>query len=61
MLRMMQVDELKKGMGFPKDFLLPEGTRREQIMMLGNAVCPPVMEAVVRSLCADRLAAKTAA
>jgi DNA (cytosine-5)-methyltransferase 1 len=61
MLRMLQVDELKKGMGFPKDFQMPEGTRREQIMMLGNAVCPPVMEAVVRSLCADLLASKTAA
>jgi len=61
MLRMLQVDELKKGMDFPKEFELPSGSRRERIMMLGNAVCPPVMEAVVESLCAERLSAKAAA
>lgn len=61
MLRMLQVDELKRAMGFPANFKFPEGSRREQIMMLGNAVCPPVMRAVVRSLCADQLDMRSAA
>lgn len=61
MLRMLQVEELKKGMGFPKEFEFPSGSRRDRIMLLGNAVCPPVMESVLKSLCADRLAAQAAA
>ncbi len=61
MLRMLQVEELKRAMGFPPDYLLPFGSRREQIMMLGNAVCPPVMQAVVRTLCAERLQNRSAA
>jgi C-5 cytosine-specific DNA methylase len=50
MLRMLQVPELKRAMGFSEDFRLDQGTRRDRIRLLGNAVCPPVMEAVVRSL-----------
>lgn len=49
-IRMLQVPELKLAMGFPNDHLLIRGTRRDKIKLLGNAVCPPVMEAVVRSL-----------
>ena len=49
-MRMLQVPELKRAMGFNKDFDLPVGTRRDRIRLLGNGVCPPVMEAVVRSL-----------
>lgn len=49
-MRMLQVPELKRAMGFDKDFDLPVGTRRDRIRLLGNGVCPPVMEAVVRSL-----------
>ncbi len=49
-MRMLQVSELKKAMGMPKNFLTPCGTRREQIMMIGNGVCPPVMEHLVRNL-----------
>lgn len=51
-IRMLQVPELKRAMGFNDDFLLSEGTRRDRIRLLGNGVCPPVMEAVVRSLVA---------
>ena len=40
-------------MGFDDGFALPIGTRRDRIRLLGNGVCPPVMEAVVRSLVAD--------
>ena len=49
-MRMLQVPELKRAMGYAADFQLPVGTRRERIRLLGNGVCPPVMESVVRSL-----------
>jgi DNA (cytosine-5)-methyltransferase 1 len=50
MLRMLQVDELKAAMGFPTSYRLRHGTRRDQIKLLGNGVCPPVMKAVVQAL-----------
>ena len=49
MLRMLQVTELKRAMGM-ETFRIEGGTRRDRIRLLGNAVCPPVMEAVTRSL-----------
>ena len=49
-MRMLQVPELKRAMGFSHDFRLPVGTRRDRVRLLGNGVCPPVMETVVRSL-----------
>lgn len=49
-MRMLQVGELRKAMGFPSDFVLRHGTRRDHVHLLGNAVCPPVMADVVRSL-----------
>jgi len=49
-MRMLQVPELKKAMGFPDTYKLEHGTRREKIKLLGNAVCPPVMEAVISQL-----------
>jgi DNA (cytosine-5)-methyltransferase 1 len=52
MMRMLQVPELKRAMGFDETFKLPHGTRRERIHLLGNGVCPPVMETVVRALTA---------
>ena len=61
MLRMLQVEELKRAMGFRSGFRLPVGSRREQIMLLGNAVCPPVMQAVVSSLCASAVSVRSAA
>ena len=51
-IRMLQVPELKRAMGFDDDFELPVGSRRDRIRLLGNAVCPPVMKAVVASLVA---------
>ena len=50
MLRMLQIPELKRAMGLDTSFMLEHGTRRDQIRLLGNGVCPPVMEAIVRSL-----------
>lgn len=49
-MRMLQVPEIKSAMGFPSDFILDRGNRRDKIHLLGNAVCPPVMETIVRSL-----------
>ncbi len=49
-MRMLQVPELKAAMGMPAIFSLGAGTRRDQIFRIGNAVCPPVMRAVVRTL-----------
>ncbi len=53
-MRMLQVPELKRAMGFKDNFDLICGSRREKINMLGNAVCPPVMEAIVGSLIGTR-------
>jgi DNA (cytosine-5)-methyltransferase 1 len=52
-MRMLQVPELQRAMGFEDDFALPVGSRRDRIRLLGNGVCPPVMEAVVRALTED--------
>ena len=49
-MRMLQVPELQAAMGLPPEFKIDTGTRREKIHLLGNAVCPPVMTAIVRSL-----------
>ena len=49
-IRMLQVPELKRAMGFGTDFDLSKGTRRDRVRLLGNGVCPPVMESVVRCL-----------
>lgn len=50
MLRMLQVPELRRAMGFDESYDLPFGTRRDRIKLLGNGVCPPVMEGIIRSL-----------
>jgi DNA (cytosine-5)-methyltransferase 1 len=49
-MRMLQPEELKAAMGWPKSFKTRQGTRRDRIKMAGNAVCPPVMHAIVRGL-----------
>ena len=54
-LRMLQPPELARAMGFGDDLILEGGSRREQIMLLGNAVCPPVMEAAVAALVGQNL------
>jgi DNA (cytosine-5)-methyltransferase 1 len=50
MLRMLQVDELRRAMGFPTRYRFEHGSRRDKIMMIGNGVCPPVMQAVIEDL-----------
>lgn len=50
-MRMLQPEELKLAMGFDMNFDFGSGTtRRDKIKLLGNGVCPPVMEAIVNNL-----------
>lgn len=49
-MRMLQVPELQRAMGFEEDYRLEHGTRRDKIRLLGNGVCPPVMREIVYAL-----------
>lgn len=51
LMRMLQVPELQAAMGMDGMKFL-HGTRRDRIKMIGNAVCPPVMRAIVSHLTA---------
>lgn len=54
MLRMLQVPELMRAMGFRGGYTLDGiGQRRDRIRLLGNGVAPPVMTAIVESLTGD--------
>ena len=44
--RMLQPRELARAMGFPDSYVL-DGPKSEQVARIGNAVCPPVAEALV--------------
>lgn len=48
--RPLTVDELARGMGFPRDYHWPKTSRADAIRGLGNAVCPPVGAAITRSV-----------
>ena len=47
-MRMLQPHELAAAQGFPADYTLI-GTKSEQVAKIGNSVCPPVAEALVRA------------
>ncbi|MBP3983598.1 DNA cytosine methyltransferase [Pseudoxanthomonas helianthi] len=49
-MRMLQVPELQRAMGFDDTYQLEVGTRRDRVRILGNGVCPPVMTEVVAAL-----------
>jgi DNA (cytosine-5)-methyltransferase 1 len=49
-MRMLQVPELKKAMGFPARYRLNHGVRRDKIRLLGNAVCPPVIKTIIETI-----------
>jgi DNA (cytosine-5)-methyltransferase 1 len=49
-MRMLQPEELKLAMGFPPSYSLQSGVRRDKVKLMGNAVCPPVMEFILKSL-----------
>lgn len=59
-LRMLQVPELVRAMGFRSgsSMKLEHGSRRDRIKLLGNAVCPRVMETIVRTITSDSLRSK---
>jgi DNA (cytosine-5)-methyltransferase 1 len=52
-MRMLQVPELRRAMGFAPTYRMEVGTRRDRIRILGNGVCPPVMKEVVQALTAN--------
>ena len=49
-MRMLQPEELKLAMGWPKKYKLNHGTRRDKVKMIGNAVCSPVMKHIIIDL-----------
>jgi DNA (cytosine-5)-methyltransferase 1 len=49
-MRMLQPSELAAAMGFPRSHKWPDTNRRNRIRLIGNAVCPPVMREVIRTL-----------
>jgi DNA (cytosine-5)-methyltransferase 1 len=49
-MRMLQPPELKAAMGWRKKYKIAHGTRRDKVRMIGNAVCPKVMEKVLLTL-----------
>lgn len=48
-MRMLVVDESRRAMGFPDDYKLPSNTRLAT-HLLGNSVCPPMIEGILRQL-----------
>jgi DNA (cytosine-5)-methyltransferase 1 len=48
-LRPYTVDELKQIQGFPKDYVM-EGSLKDQVVQLGNAVPPPLIQRIVESI-----------
>ncbi len=59
MMRMLQPIELRRAMGFPENYVFPEVNKRNRIRLLGNAVCSPVMAAIVRGLTTNPIQEKT--
>lgn len=50
-MRMLNVTECRKAMGFPDNYQLP-ARAKDAMHMLGNAVCPPVARDVIHALAA---------
>jgi len=48
--RMLKIPELAKAMGFPQEHRLPDVPLPLKEKLIGNAVCPPVMYAIVSQL-----------
>jgi DNA (cytosine-5)-methyltransferase 1 len=59
-LRMLHPRELATAQGFPLTYILP-GSKSNQVERIGNSVCPPVAEAIVRANCGFAMAAKAVA
>lgn len=48
--RNLTIRELMRGMGFPDSYLLPEASRTQQCILLGNAVPPPMARDVLSAV-----------
>ena len=48
-LRMLLPDELKQIQGFPEDYIV-NGSTKEQIIQIGNAVPPPLIKTIVENI-----------
>lgn len=48
-MRMLNVNEYRRAMGFPEGYWLPP-TTCDSVKLLGNAVCPPVAKAIVSEI-----------
>lgn len=59
-IRMLQPVELAAAMGFPTTHQWPASSRRNKIRLIGNAVCPPVMSAIIRHLTGPYTSTKNA-
>jgi DNA (cytosine-5)-methyltransferase 1 len=59
-LRMLTPRELARAQGFPEDYILT-GTKSSQVARIGNSVCPPLAEALVRANCVDSRTAEAVA
>jgi DNA (cytosine-5)-methyltransferase 1 len=51
-LRMLTPRELALAQGFPTEYILT-GSKSNQVARIGNSVCPPVAEALVRANCLE--------
>jgi DNA (cytosine-5)-methyltransferase 1 len=66
-LRMLQPRELARAQGFPDDYLLEAPhlgrtlPKHAQVRMVGNSVCPPLAEALVRANYSEMQAVRAAA
>lgn len=49
-IRSLTLDETKMLQGFPDDYKLPYDKKRDAWIIVGNAVCPPVAEAIIRGI-----------
>jgi DNA (cytosine-5)-methyltransferase 1 len=54
-IRMLQPVELAAAMGFPAMHRWPVSNRRDKIRLIGNAVCPPVMAAIIQHLTSKKV------
>lgn len=56
-MRMLEPRELARAQGFPDNYILT-GTKAQQIARIGNSVCPPVAEEIVRAQFAPEIEAR---
>lgn len=59
-MRMLEPRELARAQGFPDSYVLT-GSKAQQVARLGNSVCPPVAQALVRAQFAAEMAEAGAA